>query len=171
MNNNYVIAFLSKDKDIILEPLAKFNGETIYFKTERDAKQYVQKLYVNSGLEDIEAMSDDDGLEVIRVQQKGNTMHKSQIKKELYKLPKTATFQVDKVLEWIKHNLEVSRSMAREIRMNTQGAIAKRSMRDGYVKDMRHYLRTGDWISPFYGKDMKNRTKMKVIAHGVGVWL
>jgi|TARA_R110000751_G_scaffold75536_1_gene152173 hypothetical protein len=68
MNNNYVIAFLSKDKDIILEPLAKFNGETIYFKTERDAKQYVQKLYINSGLEDIEAMSDDDGLEVIRVQ-------------------------------------------------------------------------------------------------------
>ena len=68
MNNNYVIAFLSKDKDIILEPLAKFNGDTIYFKTERDAKQYVQKLYINSGLEDIEAMSDDDGLEVIRVQ-------------------------------------------------------------------------------------------------------
>ena len=68
MNNNYVIAFLSKDKDIILETLAKFNGETIYFKTERDAKQYVQKLYINSGLEDIEAMSDDDGLEVIRVQ-------------------------------------------------------------------------------------------------------
>ena len=68
MNNNYVIAFLSKDKDIILEPLAKFNGETIYFKTERDAKQYVQKLYINSGLDDIEAMSDDDGLEVIRVQ-------------------------------------------------------------------------------------------------------
>jgi hypothetical protein len=68
MNNNYVIAFISKDKDIILEPLAKFNGETIYFKTERDAKQYVQKLYINSGLEDIEAMSDDDGLEVIRVQ-------------------------------------------------------------------------------------------------------
>ena len=68
MNKNYVIAFLSKDKDIILETLAKFNGDTIYFKTERDAKQYVQKLYVNSGLEDIEALSDDDGLEVIRVQ-------------------------------------------------------------------------------------------------------
>jgi hypothetical protein len=98
-------------------------------------------------------------------------MNKSLIKKELYNLPKNATFQVDKVLEWIRHNLEVSRSMARDIRMNTQGAIAKRSMRDGYVKDMRHYLRTGDWISPFYGKDMKNRTKMKVIAHGVGVWL
>ncbi len=68
MNKNYVIAFLSHDKDIILEPLAKFNGDTMYFKTERDAKEYVQKLYINSGLEDIEALSDDDGLEVIRVQ-------------------------------------------------------------------------------------------------------
>ena len=68
MNKNFVIAFVSKDKDIILETLAKFNGDTIYFKTEGDAKEYVQKLYVNSGLEDIEALSDDDGLEVIRVQ-------------------------------------------------------------------------------------------------------
>ena len=97
-------------------------------------------------------------------------MNKSLIKKELYNLPKNATFQVDKVLEWIRHNLEVSRSMARDIRMNTQGAIAKRSMRDGYVKDMRHYLRTGDWISLFYGKDMKNKTKYRTVAYGVGVW-
>ena len=68
MNKNFVIAFISKDKDIILEPLAKFNGDTMYFRTERDAKEYVQRLYINSGLDDIEAMSDDDGLEVIRVQ-------------------------------------------------------------------------------------------------------
>ena len=97
-------------------------------------------------------------------------MNKSQIKKELYNLPKTATFKVDTVLSWIKHNQEVSRSMAREVRMNVQGAIALRSMRDGYVKDMRHYLRTGDWISIFYGKDMKSKTKTRVLAHGVGVW-
>ena len=54
--------------------------------------------------------------------------------------------------------------------MNTKGAIAKRSMRDGYIKDMRHYLRTGDWISLFYGKDMQNLTKYRVLAHGVGTW-
>ena len=98
-------------------------------------------------------------------------MNKSQIYKELYNLPKTATFQVNVVLEWIKHNQEVSRSMARDIRMNVQGAIAQRSMRLGYIKDMRHYLRNGDWISPFYGKNMSHKTKMKVVAHGVGVWL
>jgi hypothetical protein len=68
MNKNFVIAFISKDKDIILEPLAKFNGDTMYFKSEYDAKEYVQRLYVNSGLLDVEAISDDDGLEVIRVQ-------------------------------------------------------------------------------------------------------
>jgi len=68
MNNNYVIAFISKDKDIILEPLARFNGDTMYFKTEHDAIEYIRKLYVNANLDDLEPMSEDDGLEVIRVQ-------------------------------------------------------------------------------------------------------
>jgi|TARA_R110000796_G_scaffold181161_1_gene297670 hypothetical protein len=68
MNKNFVIAFISKDKDIILEPLAEFNGATMYFKSEYDAKEYIQKLYVNSGLLDVEAISNDDGLEIIRVQ-------------------------------------------------------------------------------------------------------
>ena len=68
MNKNYVIAFISKDKDVILETLAKFNGDTMYFKSEYDAKEYVQRLYVKSGLLDVEAISDDDGLEIIRVQ-------------------------------------------------------------------------------------------------------
>ena len=44
MNNNYIIAFLSKDKDIILEPLAKFNGDVMYFKSEDDAESYLGTL-------------------------------------------------------------------------------------------------------------------------------
>jgi hypothetical protein len=67
MNKNYIVAFLSKDEDIILEPLAKFNGDVMYFKSKGDARAYIERLYVNSGL-DIEPMSDDDGLSVIRVQ-------------------------------------------------------------------------------------------------------
>ena len=67
MNNNYIIAFISKDEDVILEPLAKFNGDVMYFKSEGDAKEYIEKLYVKSGV-DLEPMSDDDGLSVIRVQ-------------------------------------------------------------------------------------------------------
>ena len=97
-------------------------------------------------------------------------MHKSKINKKLYKLPKNATFQVDKILLWIKHNQVVSASLNKSIRLKLSGAIAQKSMRDGYIKDMRHYLRTGDWISLFYGKDMKNKTKYRTVAYGVGVW-
>jgi len=95
-------------------------------------------------------------------------MHKSQIHKELYKLPKNATFQVDKILLWIKHNQEVSASLNKSIRLKLSGAIAQKSMREGYIKDMRHYLRTGDWISILSGKDMQDITKTRVVVHGVG---
>jgi hypothetical protein len=67
MNNNYIVAFISKDEDIILEPLAKFNGDVMYFKSKGDARSYIERLYVNSGV-DIEPMSDDDGLSIVRVQ-------------------------------------------------------------------------------------------------------
>jgi hypothetical protein len=67
MNNNYIVAFISEDEDIILEPLAKFNGDVMYFKSKGDARAYIQRLYVNSGV-DIEPMSDDDGLSIVRVQ-------------------------------------------------------------------------------------------------------
>jgi len=65
--NNYIIAFLSADKDIMLEPLATFSGDTMYFKTERDAKDYVDKLLDRNGLGDIEAF-EMEALKIIRVQ-------------------------------------------------------------------------------------------------------
>tara|TARA_R110000803_G_scaffold51048_1_gene105710 strand:+ start:22 stop:219 length:198 start_codon:yes stop_codon:yes gene_type:complete len=65
MNKNFVIAFLSKDKDIIIEPLAKFNGDTMYFDNENEAKEYISRLYTTSSIEN---MGFDDGLSVIRVQ-------------------------------------------------------------------------------------------------------
>ena len=67
MNKNYIVAFISEYEDIILEPLAKFNGDVMYFKSKGDARAYIERLYVNSGVE-IEPMSDDDGLEIITVQ-------------------------------------------------------------------------------------------------------
>ena len=67
MNKNFIVAFISEDEDVILEPLAKFNGDVMYFKSKGDARAYIEKLYVNSGV-DIEPMSDDDGLSIVRVQ-------------------------------------------------------------------------------------------------------
>ena len=68
MNKNFVIAFISKDKDIILEPLAEFNGNVMYFVNASDARQYLEKLYINSSVKDIEPFSIEDGLSIIRVQ-------------------------------------------------------------------------------------------------------
>jgi len=39
----------------------------MYFKSKGDARAYIERLYVNSGV-DIEPMSDDDGLSIVRVQ-------------------------------------------------------------------------------------------------------
>jgi hypothetical protein len=68
MNKNFVIAFISKDKDIILEPLAEFDGNVMYFVNASAARQYLQKLYINSSVQDIEPFSIEDGLSIVRVQ-------------------------------------------------------------------------------------------------------
>jgi hypothetical protein len=68
MNKNFVIAFISKDKDVILEPLAEFNGETMFFKTEQDAKVYVNRLLMQNGFEDLKPFERSEGLKIIRVQ-------------------------------------------------------------------------------------------------------
>ena len=68
MNKNFVIAFISKDKDVILEPLAEFNGETMFFKTEQDAKVYIDRLLMQNGLEELQPLERSEGLKIIRVQ-------------------------------------------------------------------------------------------------------
>jgi hypothetical protein len=68
MNKNYIIAFISKDKDIILEPLAEFTGDTMFFNSKHEATEYISRLYINSGHPDKEPFSKDDGLSIIRVQ-------------------------------------------------------------------------------------------------------
>ena len=68
MNKNYIVAFVSKDKDIILEPLAEFNGKTMFFKSKYEATAYISRLYISSGHPDKEPFSKDDGLSIIRVQ-------------------------------------------------------------------------------------------------------
>ena len=68
MNKNYIVAFVSKDKDIILEPLAEFNGDVMYFKSEYDAREYISKLYINNGVINVDPITDEDGLSIVRVQ-------------------------------------------------------------------------------------------------------
>jgi len=66
-NANYIIAFLSKDKDVVIEPLATFSGDTMFFKTKSEAQTYVERLLDRNGLGDIEAF-ENESLKILRVQ-------------------------------------------------------------------------------------------------------
>ena len=62
----FVIGYPTEDEDVIIEHLTHFNGDTITFKTEAEAKAYVSRLYIKPGV-DMEPF-EDDGLKIMRVQ-------------------------------------------------------------------------------------------------------
>lgn len=62
----FIIGYPTKDEDVIIEQLTHFNGETIIFKTEAEARAYISKLYVKTGV-NVEPF-EDDGLLIMRVQ-------------------------------------------------------------------------------------------------------
>tara|TARA_R100000329_G_scaffold35058_2_gene32863 strand:+ start:328 stop:540 length:213 start_codon:yes stop_codon:yes gene_type:complete len=68
VTNNYIVCFLSKDKDIILEPLATFSGDVMYFKTETDARDYVDRLLDRNDMSGIDPFEDNETLQILRVQ-------------------------------------------------------------------------------------------------------
>ena len=65
---NYIIAFLSKDRDIVLEPLATFAGDTMFFNTKEDAEDYIDRLLDRNGLGELEPFENNEGLQILRVQ-------------------------------------------------------------------------------------------------------
>ena len=67
-NNNYIVCFLSKEKDTILEPLATFAGDVMYFKTETDARDYIDRLLDRNNMSGIDPFEDNETLQILRVQ-------------------------------------------------------------------------------------------------------
>lgn len=68
------------------------------------------------------------------------------------------------VKEWIKYNKELLAENKKAIRRQDKGAIARGKSIEGYIRHMETYLRTGDWIDMFYGKDQEHKMKYRVIA-------
>ena len=81
-------------------------------------------------------------------------------------LPEENMLSLKNVREWIKYNKEIRTEEKRAVRSNMKGAEARVASIDGYIRNMEHYLRTGDWIDTFYGKDQNNRIAWKCIAPG-----
>ena len=76
----------------------------------------------------------------------------------------THTFSLNNVRSWIKHNKELLNSQRQAVRQKVPGALMKYEYIRGYIADMEHYIRTGDWISNTYGLEQQNKTKWRTIA-------
>ena len=79
-------------------------------------------------------------------------------------LPDDHKFSMQNVKEWIKITQDKIGSLKVAVRQNVKGAAAESASLEGYVRNMRAYLDSGDWIDDFYGADMEGRMKHKCIA-------
>ena len=82
----------------------------------------------------------------------------------LEKLPKKHRLHPDKVKEWIRVNSDMLISIRKDVRQNVKGAVAKQTDIEGYIKNMRKYLRDGDWIDMFYGVAQEGRIMPKCVV-------
>jgi len=74
-------------------------------------------------------------------------------------LPDDHPVSVKKVQEWIKHNRDLLKEENQAIKLNQKGAIARAASIEGYIRQMRTYLKHGDWCDNFYGKNQQHKVK------------
>ena len=102
-------------------------------------------------------------LRAARDAKRGNEPPKN-IHPSVLALEDTHTFSLNNVRSWIKHNKELLNSQRQAVRQKVPGALMKYEYIRGYIADMEHYIRTGDWISNTYGLEQQNKTKWRTIT-------
>lgn len=88
----------------------------------------------------------------------------SNVHHSLRNLPEDYYLHPKKVKAWIKTQKEIVSSERASERQNIKGAKSKRCNAEAYIRDMKTYLRSGDWISYFYGEYEQNKTKLRSVA-------
>ena len=94
---------------------------------------------------------------------KGAAQYKS-VHPSVIALPDKNPLSYKNVKLWIKSNRDRAREYKKEANRNVKGALAKYADCDGYVRQMQHYLKHGDWIGNFYGEHQEGTIKWKIIA-------
>ena len=87
-------------------------------------------------------------------------------------LPDDDMLSYKKIKKWIDTQEGIARSAGQterskssEMRQKKRDvAMRQRMDAQGYIRFMKYYLRTGDWIALYYGEHEQNLTKWKVIA-------
>ena len=82
---------------------------------------------------------------------------------EVLAKPDEYFLSANKVKSWIKSNKEQLSALRGEVRRDVKGAQAKFHSKQGYIRQMQHYLKHGDWITDFYGEYEEKRIKWKTI--------
>ena len=67
------------------------------------------------------------------------------------------------VLDWMDHNDALAKEHSRLARRGDKDSMSQRYIHEGYVRDIRHYLRTGDWSSDFFGKNQEHKIRWRSI--------
>ena len=63
------------------------------------------------------------------------------------------------VQSWIKNQKELLSEYRASVRRDVKGAKAKLHSKEGYIRNMQHYLKHGDWIDNFYGEHEEKKIK------------
>ena len=79
-------------------------------------------------------------------------------------LPEDHPRHPKKVKEWIKTQKELASSERGNVRQKIKGSEAQLASHEGYIRNMRRYLRDGDWVDDFYGEHQQNKIRYRCIA-------
>ena len=82
---------------------------------------------------------------------------------EVLAKPDDHFLSVKNVRSWIKSSKEQLSSFKSEMRRDVKGAKAKVHSKEGYIRNMQHYFKHGDWIDDFYGEYEEKKVKWKTI--------
>ena len=92
------------------------------------------------------------------------------VSKYVLSLDDEEPYSLKNVKEWIKHNKEMismlqARARNRELSpKDKQHALNQADDKKAYIRYIEHYIKTGDWIGMFSGKEETNKVTPKCIA-------
>jgi|TARA_R110000823_G_scaffold267692_2_gene387697 hypothetical protein len=92
----------------------------------------------------------------------------SRIHKDIINLSVNHFLSLNKIKEWYKYNEERRKDLRKLYRKDKKYYI-ELDLCEGYLKDMRHYLTHGDWVSNYYGKEMEHKISWTVLHSKKGI--
>ena len=88
----------------------------------------------------------------------------SGIHESLRNLPDDYPLHPKKVKVWIKTQKDLANAERKSVRQAIKGGLARQGVHEGYVRNMKTYLRSGDWIDMFYGEHQEHRIRHRCVA-------